>query len=338
MIMDKNLEFGNLRQFGIYLQENPAAVDFFRVRASFIRNVRSFMSNIGAIELEMPCLQVYREGAPVQQFVTTHPITGEKFYLRHCMEDHLRRLCDSFGQLYELGKAFRVEIEDSKKANEFTVLQYVGKDVGYERGLSTVMRLVQESISTTFSSQEALDLVFDQIQMVTFDELMQRTLGFGINDENFRGKSSEALGSYGSVVSESLLDWEVYEELLKYVLEPSLIQPTIIYNYPPALQHVAKIDAATGVAQRFSLIMNGIEVCDGGVKFNTSSKYREVYEKNATYRTVHFEIGDNDLPDEFFTDIDYRSSEVFTFGLGIDRILSVCTNKSIHEVQLHPFH
>ena len=318
--MNKQQELGHLYQFGLYLQKHPEVVDIFRKKAKFIRNVRNSLDDIGATELEMPCLQTYREGAPVHQFVTTHPLTKDRFYLRHCMEDHLRRVCDSFGKVYELGKAFRVEIEDEYRANEFTVMEFVGENINYEQGLDIVKNLILNCVTKTFDKLMLDNADFSKIYAISFDDLMQKVLGYGIFDAYFREKSLQKLAEVGVQLSANVLDWEIYEELLKHYLEPSIRLPTIIMNFPLALQHVAEIDPVKKFAQRFSLIVKGIEICDGGVKFNNSEQYKTIYQRNANYRESQLGIDDNALPKEFFDDIDRHGTRVFTFGLGIGTV------------------
>lgn len=328
----------HLSQYGIYLSNNQELVSLFKKRSQFIHNIRSYMNEISAIELEMPCLHKYREGAPVHQFTTIHPLTGERFYLRHCMEDHLKRICNSFNQVYELGKAFRVEKESEFKSNEFTVLEYVGLEVSYEKGIELVINLIQKSITNTFGDIQVANLDFSLMSLIPFDDLMHHVLGFGINDLGFKAKSINRLNEKGVLMSKDADDWEIYEELLKYYLEPGIIAPSIIIDYPIALQHVAEIDASKNVAKRFSVVVNGIEVCDGGVKFSNSSKYRQVYDENAEYRLRVLGISDNDSSEEYYRDIDFYSKNVFTFGFGVDRLFALCNNKSIQEVVMFPLH
>jgi len=296
------------------------------------------MHQAGAIELEMPNLQVYREGAPVHQFVTQHPISGEKYYLRHCMEDHLKRICPSFGRVYEIGKAYRVETEDEFRAIEFTVMEFVGMDIDYGNGIDIVRHLIEDVVAASFNTTDFATIDLSSIQTTTFDELMVRQLGYGMNDPQFREKSCERLVRLGINVGIDVPEWEVFEHLLKHFLEPSIHNPTMIIDFPLALQHVAEIDHDRQIAQRFSVIINGIEICDGGKKFCGSKKYKEVYDRNAEYRLKVLGITDNEEPFEYFQDIDNYSDSIFTFGLGIDRLFALCTNKTIHEVILFPFH
>ena len=88
----------------------------------------------------MPFLQRTREGAPVDQWSTINPVTGELWFLRHCMEDHLRRLTPTFPRVFEIGKAVRAEKRSAFHATEFLVLELVFRHVSYADGLDLIER------------------------------------------------------------------------------------------------------------------------------------------------------------------------------------------------------
>ena len=98
----------------------------------------------------MPVLHATREGAPIHQFTTENPVTGSRYYLRHCMEDHLKRLVPVIPRLFELGKAIRVEVEDLARAEEFLVLEAVAGDVTFEQGCQLVLDVLHDALQRTF--------------------------------------------------------------------------------------------------------------------------------------------------------------------------------------------
>ena len=138
--------------YGHYIYSNIEEQNIFLKKSLFIKNIRIELEQLGAIELHMPIFQKYREGAPVHQFKTIHPLTKETFYLRHCMEDHLRRLSYTYSQVFEIGKAFRVEIEDEKRLNEFMVLEYVASDLEYKKGIDVFISFVKSILFNTYQS------------------------------------------------------------------------------------------------------------------------------------------------------------------------------------------
>lgn len=324
----------NLLHFGQYLASDRDIVEMFRRKARFMSAAREYLDNLGAIELQMPNLQKYREGAPVHQFVTSHPLTNEQLYLRHCMEDHLRRASNAFGLVYELGKAFRVEKEDQYRAIEFLVLEFVGKALTYRQGIEIICGLIRHAVAVAFGSLSVNGVDFTALTERPFDRVMRECLGFDSREADFRERAAAALERKSVVIPAE--DWEVYEELLKHYIEPSVDAPTVITDFPECLQHVCAVDEITRAAKRFSLVVKGVEVCDGGEKFISSGGYRKVYAENAEYRQHQLGILDNEEPAEFYSDIDSSPGPVFTFGLGIDRCFALFTGKSIQEVMLFP--
>lgn len=328
-----------MRHFGKYLLAHPEMVQLCLAKSRFISAVRAFLDNHGAVELQMPNLHRFREGAPVHQFTTTHPTTGERFYLRHCMEDHLRRATTVFERVYDIGKAFRVEDEDRSRAIEFLVLEFVGRGIKYQDGVAMVCQMISQAVQKAFSSEYALFVDLRSIEFVSFRAVFKSILGFEISDPALETKARAALDSVKApVLRQQCYEWEIFEELMKHIVEPRLINPTAITDFPKSLQHVCSIDASTGYATRFSIIANGIEICDGGVKFEAPEDYQRVYNENAQYRATHLGITDNEEPVEFYTDISLQREPVFTFGLGVDRCLAVSANKTVHEITLFPFH
>ena len=322
----------NKYTYGKYFNISTEEQNLFLRKNSFIKNIRNELEKLDAIELYMPILQKHREGAPVHQFTTVHPLTKQTFYLRHCMEDHLRRLAYTYSQVFEIGKAFRVEIEDEKRLNEFMVLEYVASNLEYKKGIEQFIKFLKKTLFETYNTLEINNINFNEINILTFNQLVKDVLNFEIYDDDFRKKSSSILKEFNIEIKNNTLDWEIFEELLKYKLEPSIVSPTIIMDFPISLQHVSAVDDLSNIAKRFSLIVNGIEVSDGGEKLKTSIRYREIYKSNAEYRKKNFDIHDNELPNKFFLDVDYFNKNVFTFGLGIDRLFAICEGKTIKDI------
>lgn len=91
---------GDRLDYGSFLSAHPDAVNQLRAKAALMRAMRTFLDDRGGCEVPVPVLQQYREGAPIHQYATTHPVTGRQFYLRHGMHDYLRRLAAAVGPVY----------------------------------------------------------------------------------------------------------------------------------------------------------------------------------------------------------------------------------------------
>ena len=158
-----------------------------------------------------------------------------------------------------------------------------------------------------------------------------------MHDPNASKLALKALEGIEEPLSKEKYDWEIYELVMKYFIEKKIEEPTIVTDFPVALQHTAVIDREKQISKRFSLIIKGIEVCDGGIKFDNSDEYRAVFEENEDFARRYMGFEHFEVSPEFYTDVDNGHMEMFSFGLGIDRLFALCVGKNIHDVILFPF-
>ena len=136
-----------------------------------------------AIEIEIPYLNAYREGAPIGQYQTIDPVTNERLFLRHSPENHLRRIVHPFRHVFEIGKNFRIEREDEFHANEFLVLEEKSAEHGYIDGMNMVVKLVQTAILSTFGSLNTGHVDVSFFQFIEFETLLNEFTGLSLNEE-----------------------------------------------------------------------------------------------------------------------------------------------------------
>lgn len=318
------------------LQKNDM-LELFKKKYEMLHAIREYLYACGAIEVEVAYLNKYREGAPLSQYETRDPITGERFFLRHSPENFLRRIVQPFRHVYEIGKNFRVEIEDDFRANEYIVLEHKSVDHTYMEGINMMVNMVKYAVEKTFGSLNTGIVDFNKLTIVTFDEMMRKYMGFGMLDSNFKELALNALEPYELPVSEEKYEWEIYELILKYFIEANIEYPTVVIDYPKALQHISVVNEQRGIAERFTMVINGVEVCDGGVKFDNAAEYREVFDENKDYAKRYMNIEDFEMSPEFYEDIEFGHMKMFGYGMGIDRLFAVCVGKNIHDVILFPF-
>jgi lysyl-tRNA synthetase class 2 len=280
----------------------------------------------------MPVLQRTREGAPVDQWSTSDPVTGQRWYLRHCMEDHLRRLTPSFPRVFEIGKAVRAERRSAAHATEFLVLELVFRNLTYPAGISLIRRLVVGPVASAAEREFGNGDSFLNLQVRPWRDISLSTVGTTPEEPHFRRDCVNWLIEKGIRASDTYVgEWEVLEDIMKYAIEPACATATLITHFPAELQHVCQLGDG-GTATRFSLVMNGIEFGDGGLKFADSTDYRRIYERNAVYRRDVLGLDGNDLPEEFFAEMDKYPGDVFTSGIGIDRLCALVAGRNVAEV------
>lgn len=326
------------RLYGTLLKEHPDERNLLLTKADLLRAMRAWLHEAGYTEAATPVLCAARESAPIPQFSTRHPFTGETFHLKHSAEEHLRRLVVSVDRVYDLGKAIRAERADDSHAIEFTMLQTAARDIALADGMKLVTELVQHAVQTAFATlQTPYGIDFSTIATRTVDDAIAEALNLreAPVGSQLVTAARNWLTGHGLAAGES--DWAVMEDFLKYAVEAAVTSPVVLYGFPYELRHNSRVDLS-GRAQRFSLIAAGIEICDGGVKLRAADDYRPMVENNIALRTQLHGVPADEGPVDFFADIDCDPADVFTFGLGIERLLALCTGRTVFETLTFPYH
>ena len=319
--------------YGKRLKDSIKLQDALLLKAKIIQTFRCYLYSIGAIEIPMPILQKTREGAPVNQWETCNPLTGENWYIRHCMEDHLRRLTPTFPRVFEIGKVVRAETPTHSHAIEFNILELVFRELSYLEGIELVKKILESISKIKTSSKFYCFHKLDQIELRKWDDICHEQTGFTSIDTGFLDMCRHWVNDKSKLqIPNNSCEWEVLEHFMKYAIEPNCIRPTIITHFPKELEHVCSSIPGTNHVARFSIICEGVEITDGGSKFIGSTEYRRIYKRNALYRKTELGLHDNDLPEDFFNELDMWPFPVFTAGIGIDRIVSLLTNNKINDI------
>jgi lysyl-tRNA synthetase class 2 len=326
------------RLYGTLLKQHPDERNLLLTKADLVRAVRARLDEAGYTEVATPVLCGARESAPIPQFSTQHPFTGETFHLKHSAEEHLRRLVVSVDRVYDLGKAIRAERADDSHAIEFTMLQTATRDMVLTDGIKLVTELVQHAVRTAFATlQPPGGIDFSTIAHRTVDDAIAEVLDLPaapVGPELVTA-ARKWLTGHGLTAGES--DWAVMEDFVKHAVEAAVTTPVVLYGFPYELRHNSRVDSS-GRAQRFSLIAAGIEICDGGVKLRTADDYRPMVEDNIALRSRLHGVPADEGPVDFFADIDCDPADVLTFGLGIERLLALCTGRTVFETLTFPHH
>jgi len=327
------------RLYGTLLKDNPAERELLLTKAGLLRAVRGWLHEVGFVEVATPVLCQDRESAPIPQFSTSHPLTGQPFHLKHSSEEHLRRVVISVDRVYDLGKAIRAEREDDQHAVEFTMLQTAARNVTLDQGTGLVADLVRQAVHAAFGTLATVGADFRVIRTRSVDAAIAEALGLPaapVGADLVAAARTWLLEHRGFTAGGT--DWAVMEDFIKHAVEAPVTTPTILVGFPYELRHNSRIDPATGRAQRFSLIANGVEVCDGGVKLRASEDYRPMVEANIALRTELHGVPADRGPIDFYADIDRDPADVFTFGLGIERLVAICAGLTVFDTLTFPYH
>ena len=219
------------------------------------------------------------------------------------------------------------------------MLQTAVRDVSLSDGVAFLIELIQTAIQGAYGTLQTKGVDWSRIHLRPLDEAIAVALeadGVTLHDKEMGLQASRWLSLHGHRVGTS--EWEVMEDFVRYAVESVITEPTVLIGFPHALRHNSRVDAKTGRAQRFSLVAGGVEVCDGGLKLRDSADYRPMVDRNIELRADLYGIDGDPGPLDFYADIDTDPADVFTFGLGIERLLALSDDRNLHEVLTFPFH
>ncbi len=298
--------------------------EVFETRAKVISSMRRSLEDHGYIEVETPMLTPKATGAAATPFETHHNALDITLYARIAPELYLKRLVvGGFEKVYELNRNFRNEGISYKHNPEFTMLEFYCAYMDVNGMMDYCEELLRESVMKATGGlkveYEGNEIDFSHFRRVSMREAVEQAGG-------------NPSGSKGVVLSDSAL-LEAFEENV----EPTLIQPTFIIDFPKSISPLSKASPANpNVAERFELFINGMEVANGFSELNDPKEQYERFVEQMSER----ERGDEEamvLDEDYIRALSYGMPPAAGIGIGIDRLVMLLTNKhSIRDVILFP--
>jgi lysyl-tRNA synthetase class 2 len=303
------------------------------LRARLVTAIRRYLDDRGFVEVETPILQPRYGGGFAEPFVTHYNHLDADFFLRIASELYLKRLIvGGLEKVYELAKDFRNEGVSYKHNPEFTMLEWYEAYADYEDTMRRIEELVaivaQEVLGTTrvkFRGHE-FDLA-PPWRRITFVESLEEH-GLWRRGEALR----EALTARGVDTSKDA-DWpQLVDHAFSRFVEPSLIEPTIVFDYPVELSPFARAkDGEPGFVERFEYFVGGTELGNAFSELNDPDEQAERFAMQA-----QVEGGEPGDPD-YVEALSYGMPPTGGLGLGIDRLAMVFTGReTIRDVVLFP--
>jgi lysyl-tRNA synthetase, class II len=309
------------------------------IRSRIVATIRRILDEWGFVEVETPILQPRYGGAFAEPFVTHWNSLDADYYLRIATELYLKRLIvGGLEKVYEIGKDFRNEGVTFKHTNEFTMLEWYEAYADYndtmERIEQLVSRTAQEVLVTTKVSfkGEEIDFAAPWRRVKFVDALAEH--GLWTRDEQDLRKRLE---DRNVDVSHDPTWSKLVDHAHSAFVEPSLIQPTILYDYPIELSPFARTtDGDPTIVERFEYFAGGIELGNAFTEINDSDEQAERFALQQAERAagdVEAEEGDPDYVEA----LSYGMPPTSGIGLGIDRLAMLFTGQeSIRDVVLFP--
>jgi lysyl-tRNA synthetase class 2 len=292
--------------------------EVFETRARVISSVRRFLEDHGYIEVETPMLTPKATGAAAKPFETHHNALDITLYARIAPELYLKRLVvGGFEKVYELNRNFRNEGISYKHNPEFTMLEFYCAYMDVNGMMDFAEKLLRQSVEKATGGltvkYEENEIDFSRFERITMrDAILKYLPGAEITERNMI-------------------------EIFDNHVEPNLIQPTFIIDFPKIISPLSKASPENPqIAERFELFINGMEVANG---FSELNDPREQYERFVD-QMAERERGDDEamiLDEDYIRALSYGMPPAAGIGIGIDRLVMLLTNKhSIRDVILFP--
>jgi lysyl-tRNA synthetase class 2 len=324
------------RRYLDLLMNEESRADFL-LRSRMVASVRGALDRDGFVEVETPVLQPRYGGAFARPFETHHNQLDQTLYLRIATELYLKRLIvGGLERVYEIGKDFRNEGVDFKHNPEFTMLEWYEAYADYRDTMARMERLVAEVAAETLGDTRVqfrgheIDLaVWQRVSLV---EALDSHGLWSREEPELRARLHER-----GVDTQHDRTWaQLLDHALSHVVEPELVAPTILYDYPLELSPFARSSEQEGLVERFEFFVGGMELG------NAFSEINDSLEQEARFGLQEAEGGGGNLEAEhgdpdYVEALSYGMPPTGGLGMGIDRLAMVLLGKdSIRDVILFP--
>jgi lysyl-tRNA synthetase class 2 len=336
---DKELRY---RQRYVDLIVNPEVKQTFIKRTKLVQSMRNFMNDHGYLEVETPILQPVYGGASARPFVTHHNTLDMDLYLRIANELYLKRLIvGGFDGVYEFSKDFRNEGLSRFHNPEFTQVELYVAYKDYEWMMAFTEQMIEKVAMELHGSTQVpvgkhmIEFKAPWPRIPMFEAILEHT-GHDLSGKNLSELQAIAKELHIEI-DDSFGIGKIIDEIFGTFVEPKLIQPTFITDYPVEMSPLTKKHRSKeGLVERFECICNGKEIANAYTELNDPVDQRERLEAQASLRAG----GDDEamaVDEDFLRALEFGMPPTAGIGIGIDRLSMIMTNsESIRDVLFFP--
>ena len=331
------------RQRYVDLAVNPEVRDIFRMRTETVKALREFLDERGFQEVETPILQPIYGGAAAKPFTTYHNQLHRQLFLRVSFELYLKRLLvGGLDRVYEIGRDFRNEGISFKHNPEFTQLEFYMAYADYntimEMTEQMVAQVAQRVLGTMVIQYEGheINLTPPWNRMQIRQGLIDHA-GIDINEHPTAESLAELMQARQIPFKPGTPRGKLINTLMETYLEPVMIQPTFLYDYPRDISPLAKAKIEDpNTVERFEGYIGGVELCNAFTELNDPlDQEKRFLELGRAYTEDDEER--NPMDEDYLRALAYGMPPAGGFGLGVDRFVMMLTGQhSLREVILFP--
>jgi len=316
----------------------------FNERFKIIKSIRSFFDSKGFIEVETPMMQKIPGGATARPFITHHNTLDIDLYMRIAPELYLKRLIvGGFEKIYEINRNFRNEGVSSKHNPEFTMIEFYQTYSNYLDMMSLTEELLKNIVKkvkgTTVVEYQGKSIDFGKSfkQITLKKSILEFTNKLNIKNLEDKEKLINFSKELNIEVNNSFSIGELQFLIFEKIVEPNLIDPTFITEYPIEVSPLARVNEKDpSIADRFEFFIMGKEIANGFSELNDPDDQRKRFEDQVKLKNS----GDDEamyLDDDYIEALEYGMPPTAGEGIGIDRLVMILTNSpSIRDVLLFP--
>lgn len=337
------------RQRYVDLIVNPDVKELFLKRSKLIKAIRNFFDDRGFIEVETPMMHQIPGGATARPFKTHHNALGLDLFLRIAPELYLKKLLvGGYEKVYEINKNFRNEGISAKHNPEFTMLEFYTsyEDYNYlmdftEELIPAVCQEINGTLKVPFGETddagegEFIDLTPPWPRITMHDAMVREGVDPAVFDDLARAK--EYAGERRIEIDKAAGHGKVLDEIFSKMVEPKLIQPIFVTDYPVELSPLARRKKSSPeLVERFELFLGGREIANAFSELNDPGDQRERFMEQVEAKKRGDEEA-TDMDEDFIRALEYGMPPAAGEGIGIDRLFMILTNTaSIRDVILFP--
>jgi lysyl-tRNA synthetase class 2 len=322
---------------------NPEVLDTFKARIRMVSAMRRALEDDGYLEVETPMMHPIPGGATARPFVTHHNTYDRDLYMRVAPELYLKKLIvGGFEKVFEINRCFRNEGVDTRHNPEFTSMELYKAYEDYNGLMDETEALFKRTIEGTIGTLkfeyqgETIDCSGEWKRMTLFDAIREHA-GIDLEQTRDRAEAAEIAKGAGIDVDASMGYGKIVDAVFSEKVQPHLVQPTFLYDYPIELSPLAKKKRDNeALTERFQAVIGRLELCNAFSELNDPIDQRERFEGQGTLR----EAGDDEaqhLDEDFLTALEIGMPPTAGLGIGIDRLAMLLTDSaSIREVIMFP--
>jgi lysyl-tRNA synthetase class 2 len=332
------------RQRYLDLVSSEEVRNIFAIRSRVISAVRRFMEGRGFVEVETPMLHSVPGGARAHPFTTHHNALDEDLYLRIALELYLKRLVvGGFEKVYEIGRVFRNEGISTKHNPEFTMMESYEAYADYNDVMKMLEEMVAkvavEVIGTTEVKFGEHTIDFKPPwRRITLRDAVKNDCGIDFLEHDDSQSLRAAMKGKGLDTEETLSPAYLIDKLVSEYVEPKLIQPTFLIDYPAETSPLAKRkEGDDRLVERFEAFVCGIEIANAFTELNDPQEQAARFNLQEEWRVKFGDTEAERYQEDFITALEHGMPPTGGLGVGIDRLVMLLTGQqSIREVILFP--